>query len=436
MKYLLDMSCTLIHHGHTRLISYARELMTSEDELCICLTTDAEVRHAKGYIPEVPWKYRAELLLSIRGVDSVIPGPWLLTEEYMSENNCDFLIHGHDNSNIISPLKLKVVPRTEGISSSLIRTSSFENEVRKRNKNIFLTPGPGAIHHESLKHIGPCFGRGDPVFEDVYNKVHSWVRTMSEQDELVISQGSSTFSIEMAIKSMPVKEKILIIDSGYYASRLATLAELAGFNEVDVVKDEEKHLIEGNYNWVCGTYVETSVGVKNDIHEYRAIADKVGAKLFLDSTASIGLESGHGVADCIAFSSCKGLLGLTGASFLAFKKDANLLEKTDSWYQSISTHRNRMMTGPYHTLQSLYGIMDNHKDMVKAIVATKKQFMEKVDNSDNHQLVTDSNSEPLICTKIKGISKSLYPEGTIHYAPRVLQDGYSIVCHFSELYND
>ena len=38
------------------------------------------------------------------------------------------------------------------------------------------------------------------------------------------------------------------------------------------------------------------------------------ANLFLDTTGSIGLEEGHELADLVAFSSCKGLLGLTGGS--------------------------------------------------------------------------------------------------------------------------
>ena len=34
----------------------------------------------------------------------------------------------------------------------------------------------------------------------------------------------------------------------------------------------------------------------------------------LDATASIGLESGHEQAEILAYSSCKGLFGLTGAA--------------------------------------------------------------------------------------------------------------------------
>ncbi len=49
-------------------------------------------------------------------------------------------------------------------------------------------------------------------------------------------------------------------------------------------------------------------------------ANKCGAKLYVDATGSIGLEERHELADVMAFSSCKGLLGLTGACFVAYKK--------------------------------------------------------------------------------------------------------------------
>jgi galactokinase len=37
--------------------------------------------------------------------------------------------------------------------------------------------------------------------------------------------------------------------------------------------------------------------------------------LYVDATGSIGLEDNHQLADVMAFSSCKGLFGLTGAGF-------------------------------------------------------------------------------------------------------------------------
>ena len=39
--------------------------------------------------------------------------------------------------------------------------------------------------------------------------------------------------------------------------------------------------------------------------------------MFIDATASIGIEEDHNLADVVSFSSCKSLFGLTGACLLA-----------------------------------------------------------------------------------------------------------------------
>ena len=57
-----------------------------------------------------------------------------------------------------------------------------------------------------------------------------------------------------------------------------------------------------------GTFVETSTGFKSDIKEL---------KLYIDATISIG-RRGHEYADLLAFSSCKGLFGITGAAFIGY----------------------------------------------------------------------------------------------------------------------
>ena len=117
MKYLVDMSATLIHHGHVRLLSFAASL----GRVTVALTTDDEIQKHKGYLPELSYENRKEILMSFRSVDSVIPSPWLITMDFFEQSQCDFLIHGEDNSNDISSEKLIIVPRTKDISSSKLR---------------------------------------------------------------------------------------------------------------------------------------------------------------------------------------------------------------------------------------------------------------------------------------------------------------------------
>lgn len=117
-RILVDMSATLIHHGHVRLLKAASKLGT----VVVALTTDEDVRKAKGYEPELSFAERKEILESIRYVDEVIPSPWMIDNAYLDQHKIDLLVHGHDNSNPIDPKRLVILPRTRGISSSLLRS--------------------------------------------------------------------------------------------------------------------------------------------------------------------------------------------------------------------------------------------------------------------------------------------------------------------------
>jgi glycerol-3-phosphate cytidylyltransferase len=116
-RIMVDMSATLIHHGHVRLLKQAKQL----GYVVVALTTDEEIRSKKGYQPELDYAARAEVLLAMRDVDEVVPSPWLLDAAFLQQHNIDLLVHGHDNSNPIPADKLHILPRTEGISSTQLR---------------------------------------------------------------------------------------------------------------------------------------------------------------------------------------------------------------------------------------------------------------------------------------------------------------------------
>ena len=117
-RIMVDMSATLIHHGHIRILKAAKKLGT----VVVALTTDKEIISKKGYESELSFEERCEILKAIKYVDEVVPSPWLIDEAFLDRHNIDLLIHGHDNSNPISPKRLMVLPRTAGVSSSLLRS--------------------------------------------------------------------------------------------------------------------------------------------------------------------------------------------------------------------------------------------------------------------------------------------------------------------------
>ena len=116
-RIMVDMSATLLHHGHIRLLRAAKEYGC----VIVALTTDDEIRSHKGYEPELDFNSRRELLEAIRFVDEVVPCPWLIDDSFLNTHQIDFLLHGSDNSNPISHDRLLVLPRTSGISSSMLR---------------------------------------------------------------------------------------------------------------------------------------------------------------------------------------------------------------------------------------------------------------------------------------------------------------------------
>ena len=117
IRVLVDMSATLFHHGHVRLLRKASEL----GDVIVGLTSDSDIQKIKGYTPEIPFEGRKEILESIRFVTEVIESPWLIDDNFLSQNTIDFLVHGDDNVNTVSKEKLKIHRRTEGISSTIIR---------------------------------------------------------------------------------------------------------------------------------------------------------------------------------------------------------------------------------------------------------------------------------------------------------------------------
>ena len=116
-RVMVDMSATLIHHGHIRLLREAKKY----GHVVIALTTDDEIRKKKDYEPEMDFASRREILEAVRYVDEVVPSPWLIKQVFLDQHRIDLLIHGSDNTNPIDKDRLLILPRTPGISSSMIR---------------------------------------------------------------------------------------------------------------------------------------------------------------------------------------------------------------------------------------------------------------------------------------------------------------------------
>lgn len=116
-RVLVDMSATILHHGHVRLLAKASRL----GEVVVALTSDEEIVRTKGYQPELRFEERKEILESIKYVSEVVESPWLIDDNFLEIHNCGFLVHGDDNSNTTSPERTITFGRTAEVSSTEIR---------------------------------------------------------------------------------------------------------------------------------------------------------------------------------------------------------------------------------------------------------------------------------------------------------------------------
>ena len=114
------MSATIIHHGHIRLIKKAKKY----GDLIIGLTTDKQIKKFKGYLPELNYKFRKEILNEIKGVDKVVPSNWLITQKFLDKHKIDILISGGDYKNRKFKTKTINFNRTNSVSSTILRKKS------------------------------------------------------------------------------------------------------------------------------------------------------------------------------------------------------------------------------------------------------------------------------------------------------------------------
>jgi glycerol-3-phosphate cytidylyltransferase len=119
-RVMVDMSVTILHPGHIRLLSKARQY----GHVIVALTTDKEIHSKKGFWPELDFYQRKEIIESIKFVDEVVPSPWLLDDAFLDQHRVDILVHGNDNTNNVRSERLLIFNRTEGISSSILRERS------------------------------------------------------------------------------------------------------------------------------------------------------------------------------------------------------------------------------------------------------------------------------------------------------------------------
>ena len=125
-KVLVDMTCSILHFGHIRLLKKASKL----GKVIVALAKDSDIKKYKKFTSPFNFKQIKEILNSIKYVSKVIKADYFITKEFLIKNKIDYLVHGSDNKNSVPKKYLKIFNRTKNISSSKLR--------KKIQKNIDL----------------------------------------------------------------------------------------------------------------------------------------------------------------------------------------------------------------------------------------------------------------------------------------------------------
>ena len=376
-RVMVDMSATLIHHGHTRLLKKASE----HGDVIVGLTTDEEIITKKGYTPELTFEQRKEILESIKYVSEVVAVPWLLTDATLAEHNIDLLVHGDDNSNLIDKEKLLIFPRTEGISSTNIRHNVVKALAQKSSRKILLNPGPATTTYsvkmaQVVDDICPREYEFGDLMEWVSNELTAIVANQEEYVTILFG-GSGTAVVEATLSSVvPHDKTVLIVNNGAYGKRMCQIAGVYDMNfvesesspiePIDLEALENAIKAETNLSHLAVIHNETTTGLLNNLDDLGALAKKYDLELIVDAMSSysaIPIDMKSQNISYLMASSNKNIQGMAGVGFvIANKNDIKKVKeiKPRNFYLNLyaqyenfmKTHQMRF-TPPVQTLYAL-----------------------------------------------------------------------------------
>jgi len=385
-RIMVDMSATIIHHGHIRLLKKASKY----GNVIVGLTIDKEVFSKKGYQPELDFKHRKEILESIKYVDEVVAVPWALDDKVLDKHNIDLLVHGDDNSNKIKKDRLLIFPRTKGVCSSDIRKKS-SLIAYKIKRNILLNPGPATTTDTvKMAQVIPDICPREHEFGDLMEYVSSELTKIVAKPKkytTILFGGSGTAVVESTISSVvPHNKKVLIVNNGSYGKRMCQIAQSYNMNYIEfqssptepINLNKLEKIIKENkdISHLAVIHNETTTGLLNNLDDLGKITKKFNLEFIVDamsSYAAIPIDMKKQNIHYLLASSNKNIQGMAGVGFvIANTKSLDKLKdiKPRNFYLNlfaqyenfISSHQMRF-TPPVQTLYALK----------QAIIETKKE---------------------------------------------------------------
>jgi len=223
---------------------------------------------------------------------------------------------------------------------------------RAKDKPLF-TPGPLTTSQTVKQAMLYDLGAHDADFIAVIAEIRERlleVANVSTADgyEVVLMQGSGSFSIEAVISSaIPPERKILVIVNGAYGKRIVAMSQRYGIDTVVLAYpenewpklDEIESTIAADeaIAMVVVVHLETASGILNPIDEIGQIAHRYGRQYFVDSMSAFGampLDIPASHIDYLVSSANKCIEGVPGFAFVICRRDALLA--SEGWARTLS----------------------------------------------------------------------------------------------------
>ena len=175
-----------------------------------------------------------------------------------------------------------------------------------KNRKLLMIPGPIEFEPSVLRILGaPTTSHVAPNFIKSFSNSLKYMREvwLSPKGQPFILAGSGTLAMDMAACNLVSPgDKALVISTGYFGERYATILErygadvtvlTAGFGETVPLETIEKTLQNGDFKILTFTHVDTSTGIIVAPKPIGALGKKYNVLTILDGVCSVAGESIH-----------------------------------------------------------------------------------------------------------------------------------------------
>ncbi len=265
--------------------------------------------------------------------------------------------------------------------------------MKTTERKILLNPGPSTTtdtvkNAQVVPDICPREKEFGKIMSDLAKDLVSIVHG-GEEYAAVLFCGSGTICIDITLNSLLDRDKkALVVQNGSYSERACEVLKAYGMpfiqldQPIDRVPDLsaiEKVMKENDdIGYVYMTHHETGTGLLNPIREVGEIAHRYGAFFITDTTSSyamIPIDVHRDNVDFCMASAQKGIMGMTGLSYVIGRKD--LIERSKD-YPMRSYYCNLYLQ--YHYFETT-GQM-HFTPPVQTIYAAKQALIEYFDEGE------------------------------------------------------